>query len=134
MCLGHLRLVREMWQRPFIDGCLSVKYRGRRPTHMLRWPSPMLTGADALCRTHQATRPGDKLLLEDKGCGRCSREIGGMGAAAVELVRMVDVRKARGVPLTLLVFICGRRGWVYLPALWKNLLDLLFWRLLCPSV
>lgn len=51
---------------------------------------------DALCCTHQATRLGDQ-LLEDSGCGRCSPETGGIGAAAVELVRMVDVGKDRGV-------------------------------------
>ncbi|CAM9393730.1 unnamed protein product, partial [Laminaria digitata] len=43
-----------------------------------------------------ATHPGDK-LLGDRGCRRCSPETRGIGAAAVELVRMVDVRKDRGV-------------------------------------
>lgn len=45
---------------------------------------------------YQATRPGDK-LLEDRGCRRCSPETGGMGAVAIELVRMVDIRNARGM-------------------------------------
>lgn len=71
----------------------------------------MFTDPDALCCTDQATRPGDK-LLDDGGCVRCSPETGGVGAAAVELVRMVDVRRDRGVSgSTLSVVSVATAGW-----------------------
>lgn len=47
--------------------------------------------------TYQATRAGDNLLLESAGCRQCSSETRGHGAAAVELLRMVDVRLGRGI-------------------------------------
>lgn len=47
----------------------------------------------------QATRPGDKLLLEH-GCSLCSS---GVGAAATELLKMVDVLQSRGTPRVNLV-------------------------------
>lgn len=46
--------------------------------------------------THQATRAGDSLLLESAGCRQCSPETKGHGAAAVELLRMVDIHAGRG--------------------------------------
>lgn len=49
-------------------------------------------------RTYQATRAGDN-LLHSAGCPQCSPEIGGLGAAAVELVRMVDIPLDRGIVL-----------------------------------
>lgn len=54
------------------------------------------TDAGALVCTHQASRPGEK-LLHHQGCSRCCRDTQDMGAAAVELLRMVDVRQDRGV-------------------------------------
>ncbi|CAN0350489.1 unnamed protein product [Ectocarpus sp. 6 AP-2014] len=45
--------------------------------------------------SNTATRPGDKLLLE-QGCTLCSSETGGVGAAATELLQMVDVLQSRG--------------------------------------
>ncbi|CAB1099588.1 unnamed protein product [Ectocarpus sp. CCAP 1310/34] len=47
-------------------------------------------------RTHQETRAGDN-LLDTAGCPQRSPEIGGQGAAIVELVSIVDVRLDRGV-------------------------------------
>ncbi|CAM9526964.1 unnamed protein product [Ectocarpus sp. 4 AP-2014] len=55
---------------------------------------PQHGGAMPLADT--ATRAGDN-LLGSAGCPQCSPEIGGLGAAAVELVRMVDIRLDRGV-------------------------------------
>lgn len=49
-------------------------------------------------RTYQATRAGHD-LLDSAGCPQCSPEIGGLGAAVVELVRMVDIRLDRGIVL-----------------------------------
>ena len=74
------------------------KYRPRCPTryggHSLE---AIFTDADALRCTHQAARSEGDKLLEASGCSGCSSETGGIGAAAVELLRMVDVRKDRGV-------------------------------------
>lgn len=47
----------------------------------------------------QATRPGDKLLLRKdprQNCTRCSSETGGLGAAATDLLEMVDLVKGKG--------------------------------------
>lgn len=44
----------------------------------------------------QATRCGEKLLLGTT-CSRCSSTTGGLGAAASELLEMVDVRLRVGV-------------------------------------
>ncbi|CAM9824534.1 unnamed protein product [Ectocarpus fasciculatus] len=53
---------------------------------------------DAMALTDTATRAGDN-LLDSAGCPQCSPEIGGLGAAAVELVRMVDIQLDRGMVL-----------------------------------
>lgn len=45
----------------------------------------------------QATRAGDQLLLESAGCPLCSSETGGQGAAAAELLLMVDIGRERGI-------------------------------------
>lgn len=45
----------------------------------------------------QATRAGDQLLLESAGCPLCSSETGGQGAAAAELLLMVDIGLERGI-------------------------------------
>lgn len=54
----------------------------------------------------QATLAGDKLLLESAGCPLCSPEIGGQGAAATELLKMVDISHQRGI----WQLICGPNG------------------------
>ncbi|CAM9664047.1 unnamed protein product [Ectocarpus sp. 4 AP-2014] len=45
--------------------------------------------------SNTATRPGDK-LLQEHGCTLCTSETGGVGAAATELLQMVDVLQSRG--------------------------------------
>eukprot|EP00752_Nemacystus_decipiens_P001249 g1247.t2 len=45
--------------------------------------------------SNTATRPGDK-LLHGKTCNLCSSETGGLGAAATDLVEMVDVLQSGG--------------------------------------
>lgn len=45
--------------------------------------------------TRQATGRGDKLLVK-KACILCSSATGGLGAAATELLEMIDVRQSRG--------------------------------------
>lgn len=73
----------------------------------------MFTHADAILKTHQVTHKDDK-LLQGRVCSRCSGETGGVGAAAIELVRMVDVRQDRGiildVPGLFLVSLCWHVG------------------------
>ena len=46
---------------------------------------------------HQATRAGDQLLAEGIGCPRCSPELLGEGAVAMDILRMVDIHIARGM-------------------------------------
>ena len=66
----------------------------------------LLAGYDVSLPTNQVTRPGDPLLREGAGCRKCSPETRGRGAAAVELLRMVDIRLAPGV----LAFLALERG------------------------
>ena len=66
----------------------------------------MFTDADFRFCTHQTSGQGKK-LLQGHGCSRCSRETGEVGAAAVELFQMVDVREARGVCLLLFRFVAA---------------------------
>ncbi|CBJ27067.1 LRR-GTPase of the ROCO family, putative pseudogene [Ectocarpus siliculosus] len=49
---------------------------------------------DAMLFVNKATRSGDK-FLEGSRCPRCSPDTGGLGAAAIDLVRMVDIRLDR---------------------------------------
>lgn len=51
---------------------------------------------NAISTTRQATRPGDKLLRE-RPCSLCSSETGGLGAAAMKLLEMIDVLQDRGM-------------------------------------
>ncbi|CAM9752441.1 unnamed protein product [Ectocarpus sp. 6 AP-2014] len=46
--------------------------------------------------TDTAAHPGDK-VVDSRGCPLCSSELGGLGAMANDLVRMVDIRLDRGV-------------------------------------
>lgn len=106
---------------PFVLGWLLSTYLSRswhRSTH------PYLPFSEAVIPlfqssltrmpylfTRQTRGPGDK-LLQGCTCSRCSPETGGVGAAAVELLRMVDVREARGMCLVLFVFLfsCWQSG------------------------
>lgn len=45
----------------------------------------------------QATRPGDKVIA-GKTCSLCTPETGGLGAAAVEFLEIIDVHQSRGTP------------------------------------
>ncbi|CAM9921826.1 unnamed protein product [Ectocarpus fasciculatus] len=51
---------------------------------------------DAMLFVNKATRGGDKFLKGSR-CPRCSSDTGGLGAAAIDLVRMVDIRLDRDV-------------------------------------
>ncbi|CAB1115503.1 unnamed protein product [Ectocarpus sp. CCAP 1310/34] len=55
-----------------------------------------LTTVKVLHPTCQATRDGDK-VLEGSRCPKCSADTGGLGAAAIDLLRVVDIRLDRGV-------------------------------------
>ncbi|CAM9391565.1 unnamed protein product [Ectocarpus fasciculatus] len=71
---------------------MLLEFPGLRSRGSLECPQH----GDAMALTDKATRAGDN-LLDSTGCPQCSSEIGGLGAAAVELVRMVDIRLDRGV-------------------------------------
>lgn len=64
----------------------------------------MSTDADALFCTHQTRGAGGE-LLQGRACSRCSLETGGIGAAAFEIVRMVEVGEARGAYLVLFLYL-----------------------------
>ncbi|CAM9299620.1 unnamed protein product [Ectocarpus sp. 4 AP-2014] len=51
---------------------------------------------DAMLLATKVTRPGDK-FLEGSRCPQCSTDTRGLGAAAIDLVRMVDIRLGRDV-------------------------------------
>ncbi|CAB1106141.1 unnamed protein product [Ectocarpus sp. CCAP 1310/34] len=51
---------------------------------------------DAMLLATKVTRPGDK-FLEGSGCPQCSADTRGLEAAAIDLVRMFDIRFDRGV-------------------------------------
>ncbi|CAM9592591.1 unnamed protein product, partial [Ectocarpus sp. 6 AP-2014] len=70
-----------------------LEFPGLRWKGLLQCPqhgNPMLLDS-------KATRTGDQLLLESPGCPQCSPEIRGQGAAAIKLLRMVDIRLERDV-------------------------------------
>ncbi|CAN0460435.1 unnamed protein product, partial [Ectocarpus sp. 12 AP-2014] len=71
---------------------MLLEFPGLRSRDSLECPQH----GDAMPLADTATRAGDN-LLGSAGCPQCSPEIGGLGAAAVELVRMVDIRLDRGV-------------------------------------
>ncbi|CAN0189484.1 unnamed protein product [Scytosiphon promiscuus] len=72
---------------------MLLEFTGLRSTGSLRCPQHN----DAMPLTTAATRAADQLLLESAGCPLCSSETGGHGAAAAELLLMVDVGRERGV-------------------------------------
>ena len=57
-------------------------------------PLPHITLQNATV-IRQATRPGDS-LLDGETCKHCRPETGGLGAAATDLTKMVDVLQSRG--------------------------------------
>ncbi|CAN0207506.1 unnamed protein product, partial [Scytosiphon promiscuus] len=69
------------------------EFPGLRSKGSMRCPQH----GDAMPLTTAATRVADRLLLESAGCPLCSSETGGHGAAAAELLLMVDVGCDRGV-------------------------------------
>ncbi|CAM9940111.1 unnamed protein product, partial [Laminaria digitata] len=71
---------------------MSMEFPGLRSRAFVECPEH---GEDMLITSTAARQEGDR-LLEASGCSGCSPETGGIGAAAVELLRMVDVRKDRG--------------------------------------
>jgi len=71
----------------------------------------------------QANRPGDKLLLE-RGCTLCSSETGGVGAAATELLHMMDVLQSEGTPRAYLVScFCPAQLFCRRPSMCTNLTE-----------
>ncbi|CAN0381996.1 unnamed protein product, partial [Scytosiphon promiscuus] len=69
------------------------EFPGLRSKGSLRCPQH----GDAIPLTTAATRAGEQLVLRGAGCPFCSPETGGHGAAAAELLLMVDIRRERGV-------------------------------------
>ncbi|CAN0431719.1 unnamed protein product, partial [Laminaria digitata] len=72
---------------------MALEFPGLRSRAFVACPQH---GIDMLITSTAARSEGDK-LLEASGCSGCSSKTGGIGAAAVELLRMVDVRTDRGV-------------------------------------
>ncbi|CAN0303665.1 unnamed protein product [Ectocarpus sp. 6 AP-2014] len=72
---------------------MLLEFTGLRSKGSLRCPQH----GDAMPLTTTATRAGHQLLLESAPCSLCSSETGGQGAAAVELLLMVDIGRERGV-------------------------------------
>ncbi|CAM9496320.1 unnamed protein product [Ectocarpus sp. 8 AP-2014] len=72
---------------------MLLEFPGLRSKGSLRCPQH----GDAMPLTTTATRAGDRLLLESAGCSLCSPEIGGQGAAAAELLLMIDIGRERDV-------------------------------------
>ncbi|CAN0003349.1 unnamed protein product, partial [Ectocarpus fasciculatus] len=64
----------------------------------LRWRGSLVCPqhGDAMALANKATGAGDT-FLERGACPRCSPETRGLGAAAIDLVRMVDIRLDRGM-------------------------------------
>ncbi|CAN0102649.1 unnamed protein product, partial [Scytosiphon promiscuus] len=88
-------------------GYMLLEFPGLRSVGSLECPqhgAPMLL-ADKVsrrtltpfdgCPTNSMLMAGEN-LLEDSGCRHCSPETAGLGAAAVELLRLVDIRLDRG--------------------------------------
>eukprot|EP00752_Nemacystus_decipiens_P012229 g10841.t1 len=75
---------------------MLLEFPGLHSEGSLRCPQPKHGGAMPFTT---ATRAGDKILLEraggKPGCPLCSSETGGRGAAAAELLLMVDIRRER---------------------------------------
>lgn len=50
--------------------------------------------------------------MERSACPKCSLETRGLGAAAIDLVRMVDIRLDRGKHETMAsLYLCTKGGW-----------------------
>ncbi|CAM9550749.1 unnamed protein product, partial [Ectocarpus sp. 12 AP-2014] len=64
----------------------------------LRWKGSLKCPqhGDAMLFLNKASSGGDK-LLEGSRCPQCSVDTGGLGAAAIDLVRVVDIRLDRDV-------------------------------------
>ncbi|CAM9180685.1 unnamed protein product, partial [Laminaria digitata] len=71
---------------------MAMEYPGLRSRASIECPDH----GQSIRVTGTVTNKGDE-LLEGRGCSRCSGETGGVGTAAFELVRMVDVRQDRDV-------------------------------------
>eukprot|EP00752_Nemacystus_decipiens_P012467 g11041.t2 len=69
-----------------------LEFPGLRSRSFLRCPRH----GDDMPLASTVTGAGDRLLLDGAGCPQCSPETRGLGAAAVELLRMVDIRIGRG--------------------------------------
>ncbi|CAM9442278.1 unnamed protein product [Ectocarpus sp. 13 AM-2016] len=52
---------------------------------------------DAMLLATKVTRPGDKFLEGSNRCPQCSADTRGLGAAAIDLVRVIDIRLDRDV-------------------------------------
>ncbi|CAN0223060.1 unnamed protein product, partial [Ectocarpus sp. 13 AM-2016] len=70
-----------------------LEFPGLRWRGILKCPQH----GDPMLLDRKATRIGDQLLLESAGCRQCSPKIRGQGAAAIKLLRMVDIRLERDV-------------------------------------
>ncbi|CAM9701157.1 unnamed protein product [Scytosiphon promiscuus] len=73
--------------------CMFSEFPGLRSKGTLDCPQH----GDTMLLANEGTRAGDQLLMENAGCSQCSLETMGQGAAAVELLRMVDIQLDRGV-------------------------------------
>ncbi|CAM9876886.1 unnamed protein product, partial [Ectocarpus sp. 12 AP-2014] len=64
----------------------------------LRWKGSLKCPqhGDGMLFANEATRDGDK-FLEGSRCPQCSADTGGLGAAAIDLLRVVDIRLDRDV-------------------------------------
>ncbi|CAM9520201.1 unnamed protein product [Ectocarpus sp. 12 AP-2014] len=71
---------------------MLLDFPGLRSRGSLKCPQH----GNAMLFADKATRAGYK-LLERSGCRQCSRDTGGVGAAAIDLVRMVDIRLDRDI-------------------------------------